>query len=94
MLRIRPLSPRAKMPTNRAKIAAGHDLYAMANIHIPARGQVLVETGLAIGLPKGTYSRIAQTQWTGNEKDNKCWSRCYRPGQYRRSQGHPYQPGK
>ena len=40
-------------------MAVGHDLYAMENIHIPARGQVLVETSLAIGLPKGTYARKA-----------------------------------
>ena len=47
------------MPTKWSRIAVGHDLYAMENIHIPARKQVLVETGLAIGLPKGTYARIA-----------------------------------
>ena len=58
-LRIKLLTSRAKMPTNGSRMAAGHDLYAMENIHIPARGQVLVETGLAIGLPKGTYARIA-----------------------------------
>ena len=58
-LRIKLLSSRAKMPTRRSRIAAGHDLYTMENIHIPARGQVLVETGLAIGLQKGTYARIA-----------------------------------
>ena len=58
-LRIKLLSPRAKMPTKGSRMAAGHDLYAMENIHIPARGEVLVGTGLAIGLPKGTYARIA-----------------------------------
>ena len=47
------------MPTKGSRMAAGHDLYAMENIHIPARGQILVETGLAIGLQKGTYARIA-----------------------------------
>ena len=31
----------------------------MENIPIPARGQLLVEPGLAIGLPNGTYARIA-----------------------------------
>jgi len=40
-------------------MAAGHDLYTINEILIPARGQVLVETGLAIGLPQGTYARLA-----------------------------------
>ena len=47
------------MATKGSRMSAGLDLYGMENIHIPARGQVLVETGLAIGLPKGTYARIA-----------------------------------
>src|SRR5437588_7089202 len=40
-------------------MAAGHDLYALNDIPIPSKGQVLVETGIAIGLPKGTYGRLA-----------------------------------
>ena len=36
-LRIKLLSPRAKMPTKGSRMAAGHDLYAMENIHIPER---------------------------------------------------------
>ena len=49
-------------------MAAGHDWYAMENIHLPATGQVLVETGLAIGLPKGTYARIAQRSGLASKK--------------------------
>ena len=37
-------------------MAAGHDLYAMEEVLIPAKGQTLVDTGLAIGLPRGTYA--------------------------------------
>ena len=40
-------------------MAAGHDIYAREEGSIPAKGQVLVRTGIAIGLPKGTYGRIA-----------------------------------
>jgi len=58
-LRIKLLSPKAKMPTKGSRMAAGHDLYAIKEILIPARGQVLVETGLSIGLPQGTYARLA-----------------------------------
>ena len=56
------------MPTKGSRMAAGHDLYAMENIHIPARGQVLVETGLAIVLPKGTYARIAPRSGLASKK--------------------------
>ena len=56
------------MPTKGSRIAAGHDLYATENIHIPVRGQVLVETGLAIGFPKGTYSRIAPRSGLASKK--------------------------
>ena len=56
------------MPTKGSRMPAGHELYAMENIHIPARGQVLVETGLAIGLPKGTYARIAPRRGLASKK--------------------------
>ena len=39
-------------------MAAGHDIYAMNEFTIPAQGEVLAETGIAIGLPKGIYARI------------------------------------
>ena len=40
-------------------MAAGHDIYALEDSIIPAKGQVLVRTGIAIGLPKGTHGRLA-----------------------------------
>ena len=40
-------------------MAAGHDIYALKGGSIPAQRQILVETGIAIGLPKGTYGRLA-----------------------------------
>ena len=49
-------------------MAAGHDKYAMDNIHIPARGQVLVETDLAIRSPNGMYARIAQCSGLASKK--------------------------
>ena len=56
------------MPTKGSRIAAGHDLYAMEKIKIPAKGQVLVETGLGIGLPKGTYARIVPRTGRADKK--------------------------
>ena len=40
-------------------MAAGHDKYVLKNGTIPVQRQMLVETGIAIGLPKGTYGRLA-----------------------------------
>jgi len=39
--------------------AAGHDLYASEGTDLPSRGQGMVGTGIAIGLPHSTYTRIA-----------------------------------
>ena len=39
-------------------MAAGHDIHALENSIIPTKGQELVRTGIAIGLPKGTYGRL------------------------------------
>ena len=47
------------MPTKGSRMAAGHDIYALEEGMIPAKGQVLVRTGIAIGLPKSTYGRLA-----------------------------------
>jgi len=39
--------------------AAGHALYANEGTDVPARGQAIVGTGIAIGLPHNTYGGIA-----------------------------------
>src|SRR5205807_3988487 len=49
----------ARIPTKGSKKAAGHDLYSMKEVTVPARGQVLIGTGIAIGHPENTYARIA-----------------------------------
>ena len=58
-LRIKLLSLKARMPTKGSRLAAGHNLYAMEELLILAKGQTLVDIGLAVGLPRGTYARIA-----------------------------------
>jgi len=40
-------------------MAAGHDIYALKDGTIPAQRHMLVDTGIAIGLPRGTYGRLA-----------------------------------
>ena len=58
-LRIKRLSQQAIILNKGSRMAAGHDIYAVKSGHIPAQRQMLVETGIAIGLPKGTYGRLA-----------------------------------
>jgi len=58
-LRIMKLSEKAIIPTKGSRFAAGHDIYALRNGLVPAKGQTMVETGIAIGLPEGTYGRLA-----------------------------------
>jgi len=40
-------------------MAAGHDIYTLRDGTIPAQRQMLVDTGIAIGLPRGTYGGLA-----------------------------------
>jgi len=48
-IRVKKLSFEAKVPTKGSAQAAGHDLYANEGTDIPARGQAIVRTGIAIG---------------------------------------------
>ena len=58
-LQIMKLSDKAITPTKGARFAAGHDIYALTDGVVQEKGQTMVETGIAIGLPEGTYARLA-----------------------------------
>jgi len=58
-VRVMKLSAEARVPMNGTARVAGHDLYANEGTDVPARGQAIVGTGIAIGLPHNTYGRIA-----------------------------------
>ena len=58
-LRIKKLSQHAIIPTKGSRMAAGHDIYALRDGTIPAQRQMLVDTGIAVGLLKDTYGRLA-----------------------------------
>jgi len=58
-VRVKKLSADARVPMKGTARAAGHDLYANEGTDVPARGQAIVGTGIAIGLPHNTYGRIA-----------------------------------
>jgi len=47
------------VPTKGSDEVAGHDLYANEGPNVPARGQAIVGTGIAIGLPHNINGRIA-----------------------------------
>jgi len=49
-------------------MAAGHDIYTIEAIDIPARVQMQVETGIAVGLPPNTYGRLAPRSRLASKK--------------------------
>jgi len=48
------LSDKAIIPPKGSRFAGGHDIYALTDGLVPAKGQTMVETGIAIDLPEGT----------------------------------------
>jgi len=58
-VRVKKLSAEARVPIKGIARAAGHDLYANEGTDVPTRGQGLVGTGIAIGLPHNSYGPIA-----------------------------------
>jgi len=48
-------------------MAAGQDIYALKDGTIPAQRQMLVDTGIPIGLPRGTYGRLAARSGMASE---------------------------
>ena len=58
-LQVKKLVDTAKLPILGSVNAAGYDLHALTPAVVPARGKVLVSTGLAFAIPVGNYGRIA-----------------------------------
>ena len=57
--RVKKLTLEARISTKGSRQAAGHDMYTQETRIIPAKGQGIKGTGIAIGLPSGTYGCIA-----------------------------------
>ena len=57
-MKIKLLSPEAKLPTQGSAEAAGYDLYASKPCVIESGQCVLVHTGIAIEIPKGFWGGI------------------------------------
>lgn len=64
-LRVKRLVENAIIPTRGSASAAGFDLYASQDDTVPARGKAMVETGIAVALPAGTYGRVAPRSGLG-----------------------------
>lgn len=58
-LRVKKLSDKAVLPSRASPLSAGYDLSSATETKVPARGKALVPTDLSIGIPEGTYARIA-----------------------------------
>ncbi|OWZ54914.1 deoxyuridine 5'-triphosphate nucleotidohydrolase [Cryptococcus neoformans A2-102-5] len=58
-LLIKKLSPSATLPTRGSSLSAGYDLYSAEETVVPARGKALIDSGLSIAVPEGTYGRVA-----------------------------------
>ena len=58
-LHVLRLRDTAVLPTRGSHQAAGYDLYAVEDRLIAKNDRAMIKTGLAIGVPPGTYGRIA-----------------------------------
>ena len=59
MLKFKKLSPEAELPTRETPESAGLDIKALNSAVVPARGQQIISTGLALELPRKFYARVA-----------------------------------
>ena len=59
VLRVQILRTGAQAPQRQSPGAAGYDLYACESNSVPPDGWALVDTGIAVAVPQGTYGRVA-----------------------------------
>ena len=58
-LKVLRLDDNSQIPTRSTTDAAGYDLYSVEDKTIPPFEKLLIDTGISIQLPEGTYGRIA-----------------------------------
>ncbi len=58
-MQVKKLSEKAVLPVKGSENAAGYDLSSVEAKVVPARGQAMIGTGLAFGIPVGNYGRVA-----------------------------------
>ena len=59
ILQVHQINPISILPTKATPDSIGYDLYATDTLQIPGNDNKLINTGLAMTPPKGTYIRIA-----------------------------------
>ncbi|KAG6527694.1 hypothetical protein ZIOFF_009820 [Zingiber officinale] len=59
ILYVKCLTRTAILPQRKTEGAAGYDLAVSQSYHIPPYGQAMLNTGISIKVPRGTYARIA-----------------------------------
>lgn len=59
MLQVKLFYPDAQAPKRGSEAAAGYDLYSYENVTIAPHETALIETGIGVAVPSGTYGRIA-----------------------------------
>ena len=57
-IKVCPDSDNATIPCRETPCSAGLDLHSAFHYKVPARGRVLISTGLRITLPKNTYGQL------------------------------------
>ncbi len=57
-IRIKKLTDEALMPKKAHPTDAGFDLYASADVTVPARGRVLIPTDIAMEIPEGYFGLV------------------------------------
>jgi len=67
-IQVMKIAAKAMLPSRGSRFSAGQDLYALEDMLIPARGQKLIGTGIAIGIGQGTYARIAPRSGLANKE--------------------------
>ena len=72
-LQIKKLSDKARTPTRGSAFAAGYDLYAAAPAVLPAKGQGLVSTDIALAVPLGTCEPRPATTDTAHTYQTAVW---------------------
>ena len=58
-LKVVKTNPMATIPTRATDLSAGYDLYSTQEYKIPPNSIAIIDTGIRIQLPSGTYGRIA-----------------------------------
>ena len=58
-LKVKLLSPEAILPSRGSEHAAGLDLYSTIETMVQPGDSVLIKTGIALELPRGSYGRVA-----------------------------------